>query len=60
MKREYIINGKTGDLKIEGMEQSIECAQLADTARRYGNVINVQTKDHDDDNPVHDGVNVKN
>lgn len=59
MKRQYIINGKTGDVKIEGMEQSAECSEMVDNANKLGNVVNVEHINHGDDNPVHDGVNVK-
>ena len=60
MKREYIIDKKEGNVKIRGLEQSVECDQMIENAKNMGNVVNVKRIDHDDDNPVHDGVNVQN
>jgi len=59
MKYRIIIDKKTGNEKRVGLEQSEECHQLIEGARAVGNVVSQKNIDHDDDAPVHDGVNVQ-
>lgn len=64
MKYKIVIpkTGKNaGEAIVEGMEQNENCHQkLEEVAVNLGTIKSVEPKDHfDDDNPVFDGVNVK-
>ena len=56
MRYDIIIDKRTGNSIVEGMEQSVECGKLVEVANTLGHVVNASSKDHDDDNPVHQGT----